>query len=105
MLVSIGGGDYYEFECEMIEARSSRRLLEAIKTDDYFADELKDVPLSKCTVHVAVSKDSKRPDAGAKEAKLEGTETLGKLVEAKADGNIFIRVALPAVAIGEIMEL
>ena len=72
-------------------------LLKALKRDDSFAVELRDVPLSQCKVRVCASASKKAPSADeeASARELEGGDNLGDLAAGLAD-NLFIRVQLPA---------
>ena len=100
-LVKVGDGKYLTFDdgAGVLMSMSSGALLEALAGTRAFEVELRDVPLSMCTVRVCASASNKAPSdqevVAARE--LEGAETLGDLAAGMA-GNQFIHVQLPALA-------
>ena len=96
-LVKVGAGRYLTVDGVSLSATSGS-LLRALKRDEAFEVELRDVPLSNCTVRVCASASSKAPsaDEAAAARALEGAETLGDVAAGLVGGNLFIRVELPA---------
>ena len=99
-LVKVGDGKYLTFDgAGVLMSMSSGTLLNALKHDEAFEVELRDVPLSMCTVRVCASASDEEPSEaevrGAHE--LKGAKKLGDLPAGTA-GNLFIHVQLPALA-------
>ena len=97
VLVKVGDGKHLSFDDASVMGMTSGALLKALKRDEAFEVELRDVALSKCTVRVCASVTKTAPsDLEAAAARgLEGAETLGD-VAAGLVGNLFIHVQLPA---------
>ena len=98
MLVKVGDGLWSLVKMDLIAA-DRMSLLKALKHDEAFEVELRDVPLSMCTVRVCASASDEEPSEaevrGANE--LKGAKKLGDLAAGMA-GNLFIHVQLPALA-------
>ena len=100
-LVKVGDGKYLTFDdgAGVLMSMSSGALLEALAGTRAFEVELRDVPLSMCTVRVCASASDEEPSEaemrGAHE--LKGAKKLGDLAAGTA-GNLFIHVQLPALA-------
>ena len=107
VLVGFGarGGHYHVYKNQNVLIFDPLELLKALKNDEGFGVKLRNVVLPDCTVHIALGASKSKPsDAeAATERPLEGGDTVGDVV-GNAGCNIFIRIELPTVAIGEIME-
>ena len=99
VLVKVGEGKHLSFDDASVMGMTSGALLKALKRDEAFEGELRDVTLSKCTMRVCASASKTAPSdleaAAARE--LEGAETLDD-VAAGLVGNLFVHVQLPAAA-------
>ena len=104
VLVQLGDGRWLTFEHEDIMSLNAGALLKALKKDEAFEVELRDVALSKCVVKVCASASPKKPsveeETEAGEAgKLEGAATLRDIVTDMVTAGrpyLCIRVELPA---------
>ena len=101
VLVQLGDGRWLTFEHEDIMSLNAGALLKALKKDEAFEVELRDVALSKCVVKVCASASKEEPSNEEKGAssELKGANTLNDIVNGivtAALPYLYIRVALPA---------
>jgi hypothetical protein len=104
VLVKVGGGNNLVFEDARVMRMHSGAPLKALTKDEGFRVELKDVPLSRCTVRVTASTSDEAPTPEEEGAAVElaGVKTLqGHVAELGAKGplpegtKLFVRVQLP----------
>ena len=100
VLVRVGDGLWSGVRLNLMDM-DRMALLKALKHDEAFSVELRDVPLGKCAVSVCASALKKAPSKEEESAarELEGAETLGNLVGnmcTAARPYLYFRVALPA---------
>ena len=101
-LVAIGSGKYRVFEHAGVRTFSDAALLLALKKSDMFSDDLKGIPLSKCSVLV-VRGAGKVPSEEEEKSAVEliGADTIGEVFEGTggaappAGSKVFLRVKLP----------
>jgi hypothetical protein len=96
VLVKVGDGLWSLVKADLSqEDRVS--LLVALKRDEAFEVELRDVALSKCTVRVCASASDEEPSAAEAGSALElkGAKTLGALTTGMGNNNLFIHVQQP----------
>ena len=103
VLVKLGGGlSYSRVQFDGVMRMDRADLLTALADSRLFSDELRGVPLSKCTVTVRASPSLRWSSAMEADCalELEGGETLGALAvgfgASSLSDNLFIHVQLPA---------
>lgn len=100
VLVKVGDGYYSDVTLDDVTGMRRMALLESLAATRAFEVELRDVPLSKCAVHVRASEAKTAPSADVAARVLEDALTLGDLFPADlegapAAGNLYIHVRLP----------
>ena len=97
VLVTVGEGPWSLVKADLFTL-DRVSLLVALKHDEAFEVELRDVALSKCKVRVCASASKTAPSdqEAAAACELEGANTLGEVAAGLVGNNLFIHVLLPA---------
>ena len=106
VLVKVGdGGIWSPFEHEKLLRMNRSSLLKALKADEVFALDFKDVKLSACTIAIiknaALPADAEEPsaehEAGDSVVEMKLTKTVGDMANGvgASGAPLFVRVGLP----------
>jgi hypothetical protein len=102
VLVKVGTGKYSPLLLPLKDIQKMNRseILKALKADDIFANDLKDVPLGQVNVRVlpVVVRPLDKvptPDEEAAAVQLESANTLEHLMGSMPSSNVFLHVSLP----------